>query len=430
MRRGIGVAYTQKNVAKQRQLQDLGDAIAAERVGSITNELDALTAQLQRIAAENKDRVREDPILRARLRQLADSLGADILASREYLFSKQSGLDDFYHALASEVVQVCIRESHYTGPYVPMRSVLAALRRLRGNSSSAAGGSSAATATSSSEITEDDVEAALGRLSVLGGEYTVVRLGGEAYINTVSASSTTSSSSSLDTVPADAEAILRAVGTVMDARRRQYDGSDERAEEHRRAIANYNFRIGGGLAMPSSSSSRAGPSSSSAPAAEPPRPSFSLADVRAALPPSLAQDAALRRVEAALQSLIVAGQVWVDIDPSHERTAGSIVGGMVEAAAPTPNAAAKYNSSSTSSAPSPSASASAGGAFFSSGGTLTMTAGHGAGRIALRPAAEANSDDAVMVSSPGGTGMGVAKEPTSADVLEHPAVRYWFIAFI
>lgn len=56
------------------------------------------------MASKYKDDIKHDPVVRARFRQLADSLGVDLISSKKNVFSGVLGLGDFYFALASKVV--------------------------------------------------------------------------------------------------------------------------------------------------------------------------------------------------------------------------------------------------------------------------------------------------------------------------------------
>eukprot|EP00796_Vickermania_ingenoplastis_P007242 gene7243-5091_t len=175
MRRGIGVGYVHNTDTAKTQMNELGSRITAERVAEISDQLEALEAQLRTLSQRHKKAIQEDPVVRARFRQLADSLGLDLLSSQKNVFSGALGLGNFYYRLAGKVVECCMNERKFCGSYVPLRRVVLQVEKTFDGLISK---------SAKTRITEDDVVTALKKLHVLGSGYTVVALGGVTYIQT------------------------------------------------------------------------------------------------------------------------------------------------------------------------------------------------------------------------------------------------------
>ncbi|AYU82498.1 conserved hypothetical protein [Leishmania infantum JPCM5] len=202
MRRRVGVGHVLQERQQQQRMADLGAQITAERVGQIEDQLEELQAQLKALAQNHKSEITEDPVVRARFRQLADSLGVDLISSKKNVFADALGLGDFYYQLASRTVEVCMRERKFCGAYVPLQRVQFFVQKaydasslLGGNAqnchhalqhSSGSGSSKCGRRDEGKQIviSEADILTALSKLSVLGAGYNVVKLGGVSYIQT------------------------------------------------------------------------------------------------------------------------------------------------------------------------------------------------------------------------------------------------------
>lgn len=176
MRRRVGVGHVLQERQRQQTMADFGAQITAERVGQIADQLEDLQQQLRQLAERHKAEIKENPVVRARFRQLGDSLGVDVISSKTNVFAKSLGLGDFYYQLAARVVDACMAERHFCGAYVPLKRVHFFVQKAYDTSTVGA---------QRTDIAESDILAALSKLSVLGDGYNVVKLGGVAYIQTM-----------------------------------------------------------------------------------------------------------------------------------------------------------------------------------------------------------------------------------------------------
>lgn len=180
MRRGLGVGYLNENTARKNEMNELGSKITAERVGGVTEQLENLEAQLRQLAQRHKEEILRDPIMRARFRQLADSLGLDLLSSQKNVFSGALGLGDFYYRLAGKVIECCMNERKFCGSYVLLSQVVQQV----GKNFNGLISENEKAPTIDAKISEEDVLTALKKLRVFGSAYTVVKLNGARYIQT------------------------------------------------------------------------------------------------------------------------------------------------------------------------------------------------------------------------------------------------------
>ena len=197
MRRRLGVGHVLQERQQQEKMANLGAQITAERVGMIEDQLEELQTQLQKLAQNHRSDIKEDPVVRARFRQLADSLGVDLISSKKNVFAGALGLGDFYYQLAGRVVEACMQERKFCGAYVPLRRVQFFVQKAYDASTLTSGNpenrhhlhlhsSSKRKEPEATRvvISEADILTALSKLSVLGAGYNIVKLGGVSYIQT------------------------------------------------------------------------------------------------------------------------------------------------------------------------------------------------------------------------------------------------------
>lgn len=194
MRRGIGVGYVQETTSVKEQMKDLGSRITAERVTDVMDQLEELEKQLRTLAKRYEKAIQEDPVVRARFRRLAESLGLDLLSSQKNIFSGVLGLGDFYYRLAGKVVECCMAERKFFGSYVPLDRVLEQVKKplssillskpQGGKGKEESEWSKKKEVTEEINISQEDVLTALKKLRCFGSGYDVVTLGGIFYIRT------------------------------------------------------------------------------------------------------------------------------------------------------------------------------------------------------------------------------------------------------
>ena len=150
----------------------LGLAHAEERARECAERMSVFKTSLESFAASHRAEIARDPEFRRDFVRLAQSIGVDPLASSKSLWASALGLGSFYFELGVRAASVCMATRASNGGLI---SLLELTRRL-----AALGGREGAGAAS-----QDDVAAALAKLSVLGDGFSEVRVGGVRYVRSV-----------------------------------------------------------------------------------------------------------------------------------------------------------------------------------------------------------------------------------------------------
>ncbi|CCW60592.1 unnamed protein product [Phytomonas sp. EM1] len=180
MRRGIGVSHVQQQRQTKQQMAELGAQITAERVGHIADQLETLEKHLRELMHKHEKEIKSDPVVRARFRQIADSIGVDLISSNTNIFSGALGLGNFYYDLAAKLVEACMKERKFCGSYVPLKKVIQTVQRIYDRQAEF----SSAPEKDRVRISEGDVITSLKKLRCLGSGYHIVTLSGVSYVQT------------------------------------------------------------------------------------------------------------------------------------------------------------------------------------------------------------------------------------------------------
>ena len=181
-RRAVGVGRVQHRDVQAQHMRDYADRLDAEAVGRALDEVERFERRLAAFARDHAAELRRDPVLRARLKGVADAAGVDLeqqvdpRSAWAKAFGGFAGLGAVVsggatgggsgggavlkrtHDLAARVVAFCLAEARLAGSLVPLPRVVAAMRaQLPDHDVSAA-----------------DVEVALAELRVFGPAYTLL----------------------------------------------------------------------------------------------------------------------------------------------------------------------------------------------------------------------------------------------------------------
>jgi len=139
----------------------------------------------------------QNPEFRRNFLELFKSVGVDPLSSSKNMWSQAlgTGLVQFYADLSVAASSICIATRPLNGGLISLRELTERLKNPNAGKPApvvriAAGGTTSTTvckaASASDGITEDDVISALSKLSILGGGYSLIELGGERFVRSVS----------------------------------------------------------------------------------------------------------------------------------------------------------------------------------------------------------------------------------------------------
>jgi ESCRT-II complex subunit VPS22 len=166
----------------------LGLAHAEERARECTDRMFAFKSSLEAFAASHRAEIARDPEFRRDFVRLARSIGVDPLASSKSIWASTLGLGSFYFELGVRAASVCMATRAVNGGLISLTELTKKLAAL---------GGSAGAGTAS----EDDVSAALLKLSVLGDGFSEIRIGNIRFIRSVP-----------EVLSSDATAILTSCG--------------------------------------------------------------------------------------------------------------------------------------------------------------------------------------------------------------------------
>jgi len=167
-RRGPGVGGIKRHAQVKVALQLKGQEIAGDRVDHARDILTTFRASLETFARKHKAQIRSDPLFRTRFQEMCEAIGVDPLASTGgkrgalNLWGEMLGLGDFYHQLGVRIVELCMVTRSSNGGLMSIHDLT---RRLNKNTQRAA-----------DCVSEDDVARAVGKLSILGGGFGLIKL--------------------------------------------------------------------------------------------------------------------------------------------------------------------------------------------------------------------------------------------------------------
>jgi hypothetical protein len=158
-RRSVGVGHLKQKETQSKQMKEYAEQLDAESVSRAMDEVELFESRLVAFGKAHEAEIKRDPVLRARLKAVADAAGIDVLRSSRSVWSRTLGVSGKYcYDLASRVVEFCMAEARVTGSLVPLPRIVRAMQ---------------------SQMPEDnvsaaDVEQALAELAVFGPAYALV----------------------------------------------------------------------------------------------------------------------------------------------------------------------------------------------------------------------------------------------------------------
>jgi ESCRT-II complex subunit VPS22 len=180
MRRRVGVGAVKKK--DQKAFSSVGKSMEAEKMSTVKETLEKFKESLSEFAEKHRQRINSDPEFRQQFHSMCVAVGVDPLASSKGFWADILGVGDFYFELGVKIIQTCVQTRNDNGGLMPMEDLLHKLRQQQqqqsaiGNAKNNNGSSS----SSSPEISLADVHRAIEKLSVLGGGFRVIKMGGNS----------------------------------------------------------------------------------------------------------------------------------------------------------------------------------------------------------------------------------------------------------
>lgn len=143
---------------------------------SALDTVEKLEVKLSEFAQKHQSDIQDDPVFRQRFLQMCGPLGVDPLNTKKSFWGKLLGMGDFYHELAVKVAEVCLASRARNGGIMSVTEVQSILskRKTRLGSSNA-----------SKNVSKEDIEVAITKLSQLGGGFRSFQVGKSTMIISV-----------------------------------------------------------------------------------------------------------------------------------------------------------------------------------------------------------------------------------------------------
>lgn len=166
----VGIAATART---NEQYRALAEETQTKRLATMRTQMATFKSSLEQFAAAHRDDIRKDPAFRQQFHAMCANIGVDPLVSNKGTWAQKLGLGDFYYALAVTVLDVCKARRAFDGGFSEMSAVLRHVERRRGSAAD--------------PISSDDIARAIEKVSVLGGGFGVVKIGGKSFVRSVPA---------------------------------------------------------------------------------------------------------------------------------------------------------------------------------------------------------------------------------------------------
>jgi len=220
----VGEMYGRAAERLTRETDARRRATASADIEARQQQVVAEVRRLQEALGEFVDRhravINRDPAFRHEFLRMARSVGVDPLASSKGFWAERLGLglSSFYFDLSVQIVDTCISARAANGGLMPMRELLARLRKSRearlrrarragdagggggacggggtpagpgvGGAAAAVAAAAAAAAAAVEEVTEEDVRRAVAKLDALGSDISIVTIGDARFVLSVPA---------------------------------------------------------------------------------------------------------------------------------------------------------------------------------------------------------------------------------------------------
>lgn len=173
MRRGrrLGRAGVMDQARRREVLAKRGEQLSAERARQMKVQLEAFKQKLERFAIQHKDEIQRDAAFRAKFHAMCSSIGVDPLTSRKGKWAELLGVGNFYYELGVRVIEVCVSTRSINGGIIAVPQLIQLLKRRR--------------ITYTEDISPDDIEKAVSKLSVLGNGFKIFEAGSQKMVQSI-----------------------------------------------------------------------------------------------------------------------------------------------------------------------------------------------------------------------------------------------------
>eukprot|EP00208_Stichococcus_sp_RCC1054_P003031 CAMPEP_0206147056 /NCGR_PEP_ID=MMETSP1473-20131121/32277_1 /ASSEMBLY_ACC=CAM_ASM_001109 /TAXON_ID=1461547 /ORGANISM="Stichococcus sp, Strain RCC1054" /LENGTH=200 /DNA_ID=CAMNT_0053543849 /DNA_START=355 /DNA_END=954 /DNA_ORIENTATION=+ len=171
MRRRPGIAGLQRGAQAREHYKSLGEHVQAVKLEHMRSQLAQFKASLEQFAISHREEIRRSPEFRAQFHTMCANIGVDPLASNKGAWAQLLGFGDFYSELGVQVIEACLATRSHNGGMLDLDTLHRMVERRRGSAAD--------------PVSRDDLRQAIKKLSVLGGGFQMVKVGGRRMVQSV-----------------------------------------------------------------------------------------------------------------------------------------------------------------------------------------------------------------------------------------------------
>ena len=175
----MGIAGIERNAQMRKAYEDKGRELTEEKLEHVKKSLESFRSHLELFARKYKDEIQKDPKFRAHFAQMCAKIGVDPLASKKGFWAEILGVGDFYFDLGVKIITISISTRATNGGILPIQDLVDRLTAQRERSAAALKQRDPKTAAKikSTKISDDDIEKAVEKLTVLGNGIKISKIG-------------------------------------------------------------------------------------------------------------------------------------------------------------------------------------------------------------------------------------------------------------
>ena len=154
------IIIVSRNLQQQKKteaFQAKGQELNELKLDHVQKSLVKFKQELLVFAEKHHHDIEKNPEFRSKFHAMCSKVGIDPLASKKGFFSSFLGLGDFYYELCVKIITLGISTKNVNGGLIPLTQVLETYKK--------------------SEITRNDVDYAISKLSILGNGFKLLKIG-------------------------------------------------------------------------------------------------------------------------------------------------------------------------------------------------------------------------------------------------------------
>lgn len=164
-RRNVGISSLNRTAQSQADFSLLSESLLKEQSDTLATQLVQFQSTIAQFSTQHHKKIKSSPVFRDHFSTLCRELGVDPLGNGQKGIWDKLGLGDWYHALAVQIIQVCLVARERNGGLMTLKEVIEGVHDLR--DPKRIGGEA-------TKVTENDLRRALETLSPLEAGYEII----------------------------------------------------------------------------------------------------------------------------------------------------------------------------------------------------------------------------------------------------------------